>query len=166
LSRVGRGAARGRSNLRGGPHVSPEKARPLLDSWNRDADYFRRAAQAARHGVPQWAGVLAAARAAELELDDTLNEIEEAVTMLPVANPGYRMLLWAQITAISLSQSISKSLGVLETADCTKGVSSSGQPLEKAVPSSKEQEEGGIYQLFSPSVRGVVEPIVATLPAV
>jgi hypothetical protein len=88
--------------------------RPLLDSWNAEADYFRRVAHATRHGTAPPASVVAAARQAQDELANLHEQIDQALAALPAGHSDFRDLLQAQITALSLSESITHSIEVLD----------------------------------------------------
>ena len=88
--------------------------RPLLECWNAEADYFRRVALAARHGTAPPAGAVAAALAAQQGITDVLDQIDQALTALPAGHPDFRDLLQAQITALSLRESIAHSVDVLD----------------------------------------------------
>jgi hypothetical protein len=142
-------------------NVLLNNARPLLDSWNAEADYFRRAAQAARRGGPLPIGIAGAVRDTTIKLAMLLNQIEETLTELPAAHCDFRLLLWAQIAAVSLSQSISKSSEVLEARD-RGDPTSSGQPTESAAPATFDEPEANAnYHLFGSSAPRVVQPIVS-----
>ena len=95
--------------------------RPLLDCWNNEADYFRRMAQAARHGTPPPAGVVAAALEAQDGLAQVLERIDQALAALPAGHEDFRELLQAQITALSLRESIAHSADVLDAYVPTPG---------------------------------------------
>jgi hypothetical protein len=88
--------------------------RPLLDCWNTEADYFRRMAQAARRGTAPPAGAVAAASDAQEGIIGLLDQIDQALAGLPAGHPDFRELLQAQITALSLRESIAHSLDVLD----------------------------------------------------
>lgn len=88
--------------------------RPLLDSWNAEADYFRRVAQAARAGTAPPSGVVAAAQQALDGLRTLLDQIDQALSALPAGHPDFRELLQAQITGFALTESIAHSADVLD----------------------------------------------------
>jgi len=89
--------------------------RPLLDSWNTEADYFRRVALAARQGTPPPTGAVSAALEAREGIESVLDQIDQTLTALPAGHPDFRELLQAQIVALALSESIAHSFDVLDT---------------------------------------------------
>ena len=88
--------------------------RPLLESWNAEADYFRRVALSARQGTPPPAGVVAAAFEAREAISSVLDQIDQALTALPAGHPDFRDLLQARISATALSESIAQSFDMLD----------------------------------------------------
>lgn len=85
-----------------------------LDSWNTEADRFRLAAVAARHGEQPTSALLAAAEEAHDGLITLLEEMDGALAGLPAGHRDFGELLKAQVTAVALLESVTNSLEALE----------------------------------------------------
>jgi hypothetical protein len=94
-----------------------------LDGWNVEADRFRTAAIAARHGEQPSSALVAAAEEAQDGLMILLEDMDRALEALPPGHKDFAALLRTQMTAIAIMESIRSSLDVLSrfapTADTT-----------------------------------------------
>ena len=86
----------------------------MLDSWNAEADRFRQAAIAARHGESPTSLTVAAAEEAHDGLMSLLGEIDEALEKVPPGSPLFSDMLHAQMTAIALLESVGNSYDILD----------------------------------------------------
>jgi hypothetical protein len=86
----------------------------LLETWNAEADGFRAAALAARHGESPSSVVVAAADETHGRLLQLIEDIDQAMGRVPPGHQIFASLLQAQLVATNLLESISNSLDVLE----------------------------------------------------
>lgn len=85
-----------------------------LGLWDGEADRFRRAAVAARHGEAPAQATVAAAETVHDELMILLDELDRAVEGTPAGQGDFRALLGAQRHALALLESVTSSLEVLD----------------------------------------------------
>jgi len=90
------------------------KARALLESYNLDADYFRRVAQEARRGRAPSFRDLAAVRRVQADVGELLDQIQTVLATTSVGHLDFRSLLWAQTATLSVSESIARSADAIE----------------------------------------------------
>ena len=86
----------------------------MLDSWNAEADRFRQAAVAARHGEAPTSLTVAAAEEAHDGLMSLLGEIDEALEKVAPGSQQFSDMLHAQMAAIALLESVGNSYDVLD----------------------------------------------------
>lgn len=88
----------------------------MLDGWNEDADRFRRAAMAVRHGEDADGVVAKGAVEAHEGVERVLEEIEGALDRLPAGDRRVSELLQILVSAQALAESIERSCDVLSVA--------------------------------------------------
>ena len=86
----------------------------LLQSWNAEADSFRKAAEAARRGDAPSSNIVDAAEGMYGGLMELLADLDQALERLPAGHKDFATLLKAQMTAINLLEAVGTSLDVLE----------------------------------------------------
>jgi hypothetical protein len=86
----------------------------LLLSWNAEADSFRAAAEAARHGEAPSSNTVNAAEGMYGGLMELLGDIDQALERLPAGHKDFATLLKAQMMAMNLLEALGTSLDVLE----------------------------------------------------
>ena len=88
--------------------------RAMLAAWNEEADQFRAAAAATRHGGAAPDSVLmVTAEEAHDGLLELLDDIDQALDALPPGHPHYSALLQIQNGAIAVLESVGNSLDEL-----------------------------------------------------
>jgi hypothetical protein len=86
----------------------------MLDSWNAEADRFRRVAIAARNGEAPTSLTVAAAQEARDGLMSLLGEIDDALGKVAPGSQQFGDLLRAQMMAIALLESVGNSYDMLD----------------------------------------------------
>ena len=86
----------------------------LLLGWNAEADGFRAAAEAARHGAAPSSKTVAAAEGMYGGLMELVADIEQALERLPAGHRDFATLLKAQMLAMNLLEALGNSLELLE----------------------------------------------------
>lgn len=86
----------------------------LLLSWNAEADRFRTAVEAARHGAAPSSNTVEAAEGMYGGLMELLGDIDQGLGRLPPGHRDFATLLQAQMMAMNLLEALGKSLDVLE----------------------------------------------------
>ncbi len=89
----------------------------LLESWNLEADRFRRAAIAARGGEPYDPLTAQAAVEAHESVLEILTQIEAALERMPAGDRSAVGLLRAYTMALSLAESLERSCDDLRPLD-------------------------------------------------
>lgn len=95
-------------------HQKLDAINALLDAWNGEADRFRLAAMAARKGEAPTSLTVSGAEEVREGLMQLLDEIDEALVVLPAGHEGFGPLLLAQTSAVALLESVSRSYDTLE----------------------------------------------------
>jgi hypothetical protein len=86
----------------------------LLDTWNADADRFRRAAIAAERGETPTPSVVTGLAEAHAGLLEVLEATDRMVTTMHGGNAAFSAILHLQTKALALLESLSHSLDVLD----------------------------------------------------